>query len=155
MSRVYSVSFADVSVSATQDLINLTCTASMGIRILRIEGGQRSLSSWEAKPILVKNFPATVTAGSGGAAATPRPLRTTDAAATFTARVNDTTPMTSSGTATTLLTREFEFLNGFLWVPTPKEELVATISQGLNINMPTAPSGATSMSWTVIVEELL
>ncbi len=155
MGRFYSITFEDVSVSASQDLINITSTASMAWRLWRVEIGQRSITTWEAKPIKIRRFPSTVTAGSGGSAQTPAPLNNGDPAATVTARKNDTTPMTTNGTAVTLLTREFEFLNGFVLVFTPLEAPVFTISQGCNINLPTAPSGATSMSMTVIIEELL
>jgi hypothetical protein len=155
MGRFYSISFADVSVSAAQDLINITSTSTMAWRLWRVTGGQRSLSTWEAKPILIQRVPATVTAGSGGTAPTPRPMLNGDAAATITCRVNDTTAMTSSGTIVTLLTKEFEFLNGFELVFLPDEAPVFTISQGCRINLPTAPSGATSMSFTAIVEEIL
>ncbi len=153
--RFYSISFEDVSVSAAQDLINITSTATMAWRLWRIMGGQRSITVFEAKPIRLRRFPATVTAGSGGAAVTPAPMGATATAATITARRNDTTAMTTSGTAVTLPTREFEFLNGFELVFLPDEAPVFTISQGCSINLPTAPSGATSMSWTAIVEELL
>lgn len=155
MGRFYSISFEDVSVSAAQDLINITSTATMAFKLWRIELGQRSLTTWEAKPIRIRRFPATVTAGSGGSAQTPAPMINGDPAATITARKNDTTAMTTSGTAVTLLTREFEFLNGLVIVFTPMEAPTFTISQGCAINLPTAPSGATSMSMTVIVEELL
>lgn len=155
MGRFYSIGFEDVSVSAVQDLINITATSGMAFKLWRLELGQRSITSWEAKPIRIRRVPATVTPGSGGASATPRPLTNGDPAATITGRVNDTTRMTSSGAIVTLLTREFEFLNGLVLVFTPLEAPVFTISQGCTIDLPTAPSGATSMSGTAIVEELL
>jgi hypothetical protein len=155
MGRFYSVAFEDVSVSAAQDLLNITATSSMALRLWRVTGGQRSITVFEARPIRIRRLPATVTAGSGGAAVTPSLLRPGDPAATFTARRNDTTAMTTSGTAVTLLTREFEFLNGFDLVLLPQEEIIVRPGEGLAINLPTAPSGATSMSWTAIVEELL
>ncbi len=43
---------------------------------------------------------ATVTPGSVGTSATPRPFDIGDAASSITARVNDTTKATTSGTAT-------------------------------------------------------
>jgi hypothetical protein len=152
--RMYSISFTDVSVSAAQDLINITATAGMAFRIHRIEGGQRTVTAWEAKPLKLIRFPATVTAGSGGSTVTPVKLTNGDAAATVTARSNDTTPMTTNGTATILLTEEFVFLNGFLVVFTPDERPVIAPSQGVALNLPVAPSGATSMSFTLLIEEL-
>lgn len=155
MSRPYSINFSDVAVVATQDLINITATANMAFRLLRVEGGQRSLAtSWEAKPIRIRRVPATVTAGSGGSVVTPRPLNNGDSAATITARSNDTTAMTSSGTIVDLLDDMFVFFNGFLYVPTPREDTIIAPNQGLAINLPTAPSGSTNMSFTAIVEEI-
>jgi hypothetical protein len=105
--RMYSINFADISVSASQDLINITATANMAFKIHRIELGQRSLTAWESKPVKLIRLPATVTAGSGGSAVTPRPLNNGDSAATVTARANDTTPATTGGTATTLMARDW------------------------------------------------
>lgn len=152
--RFYTVAIADVAVSAAQDLINITSTANMAWRLWRIELGQRTLTSWEAKPIKVIRFPATVTAGSGGTVATPRPMNAGDAAATVTSRINDTTGMTTNATAVTLLTREWEFLNGFIWVPMPDERPVFGPSTGCAINLPTAPSGSMNVSGFAMIEEL-
>ena len=152
--RMYSINFADVSVAATQDLINITATASMAFKIHRVELGQRTLTAWESKPVKLIRFPTTVTAGSGGSAVTPAKLNFGDAAATATSRANDTTPMTTSGTSTILLARDWEFLNGFLVVFTPDERPVVAINQGVALNLPTAPSGATLASGTILIEEL-
>jgi hypothetical protein len=154
MGRLYTISIADVAVTAAQDLINITATSGMAFKLWRVELGQKTLTSWEAKGIIIKRFPATVTAGSGGSAATPRPVNGGDAAATITARINDTTPMTTSGTAVTMLARDWEFLNGFIWVPMPDERPVIAPSQGLNINLVTAPSASMTVSGFAVVEEL-
>jgi hypothetical protein len=152
--RLYTISFADVAVSATQDLINITATANMAFKLWRIELGQKTLTTWEAKGILVKRFPASVTAGSGGSAGNVRKMNNGDAAATVTARINDTTAMTTSGTAETILARDWEFLNGFIWVPLPDERPVIAPSQGLNINLVTAPSTLMTASGFAVIEEL-
>jgi hypothetical protein len=152
--RMYSINFADVSVSATQDLINITATAGMAFKIHRIELGQRTLTAWESKPVKLIRLPVTVTAGSGGTTVTPRPMNNGDAAATVTAHANDTTAATTSGTATTLMARDWEFLNGFLVVFTPDERPVIAPSQTVALNLPTAPSGATLASGTILIEEL-
>jgi len=154
MGRIYSISMADVAVTAAQDLFNITATSGMAFEVLRVELGQKTLTSWEARGIIMKRFPTTVTAGSGGSAATPRPMNGGDAAATITARINDTTPMTTSGTAVTLLARDWEFLNGFIWVPLPDERPVITPSQGFNVNLVTAPSASMTVSGFVTVREL-
>ena len=152
--RMYSISFTDVSVSAAQDLINITATSGMAFKIHRIELGQRSLTAWESKPLKLIRLPATVTAGSGGSAVTPAKMNNGDVAATVTARSNDTTPAGTGGTATTLMARDWEFLNGFLVVFTPDERPVIAPSQAVSLNLPTAPSGATLVSGTILIEEL-
>lgn len=154
MGRLYSVNITDVAVSAAQDLINITATANMSFKLWRVELGQRTLTSWEAKTLKIIRHPATVTAGTGGTAATPQKVNNGDAAATVTARINDTTAMTTSGTASVLLQREWEFLNGFIWVPLPDERPVIAPSQGLAINLPTAPSASMTVSGFAIIEEL-
>lgn len=152
--RLYSVSFADVAVAAAQDLINLTATANMGLKIHYIELGQRTLSAWEAKNVILRRNPATVTVGSGGGAGTIRRMNPSDAAATFTARINDTTGQTTSSTAETLLARDWEFLNGFFWMPAPEQRPIIRPGEGFAIVLGTAPSASMTASGTAIVEEL-
>jgi hypothetical protein len=78
-----------------------------------------------------------------------------DAAATVTARINDiTTQQSTNGTAAVLFQREWEFLNGFIWVPMPDERPVIAPSQGLAINLPTAPSASMTVSGFAQIEEL-
>ncbi|MGH6992434.1 MAG: hypothetical protein ACRED8_09440 [Caulobacteraceae bacterium] len=155
MARLYAVTFDRVSISAAQDLINITATASMACRVRRLELGQATTGTWASLPFRIVRNPATVTAGSGGSAATPAPLRDTDSAATFTARINDTTAQTTSGTAAILFARDWELLNGSVIVFTPVEEVVIKPSEGLAINSPTAPGSAITASGTLIVEELI
>lgn len=152
--RLYSVAFKDVSISAAQDLINLTATAGMAFKVHAVELGQRTLATWEAKNVRMTRNPATVTTGSGGAAATPRALNPSDVAATVTARTNDTTGQTTSGTATDILAREWEFLNGFFWLPAPEQRPIIRPSEGLVLRIDTAPSAAMLASGYILFEEL-
>lgn len=152
--RLYSVNFSNVSVVAAQDLINLTATASMALKIHYVELGQKTIAAWEAKEVTFRRNSAVVTAGSGGAAFTPRPMNPSDVAATFTARINDTTAQTSPTLVEPLLARDWEFLNGFFWMPAPEQRPIIKPGQGFSINLGTAPSGAMISSGSVWVEEL-
>lgn len=154
MARAYSVSIDQIAVSAAQDLFGLYAGANMAFRLLRIELGQRSLTSWEAKPIKLIRMPATVTTGSGGTTPTPQKFNNGDAAATVTAHINDTVAMTTSGSASILFARTWEFLNGFFWLPTPREEIVIAPSQALAVNLPVAPSASMTVSGTIEFEEV-
>lgn len=152
--RFYTISITDVAVSAAQDLFGVLATSGMAFEIWRLELGQKTLTTWEAKGIKVIRNPVTATVGSGGSAATPRPLNFGDPAATVTARINDTTPQSTNGTAAVLYARDWEFLNGLIWVPLPDERPVIAPSQGVNINLPTAPSGSMTVSGSLVIKEL-
>jgi hypothetical protein len=152
--RLYAVTFNAVAVVAAQDLFALTATASMAFKVHYIELGQKTLTSWEAKEIQLRYMPAVVTTGSGGAAATPRPLNPSDVAATVTARTNDTALTTSSGTAYDMLDRDWEFLNGFIWMPAPEQRPIVKPGAAIVLRLPTAPSASMSSSGTIVFEEL-
>lgn len=154
MGRLYTVSIDQVAVSAAQDLFGILATANMSLKIWRVELGQRTLTAWEAKPVKLIRNPSTATAGSGGSAPTPRPVNASDAAATFTCRINDTTAQTTNGTATVEYARDWEFLNGFIWVPLPDERPILKPSQGFGFNLPVAPSASMTVSGSMWVEEL-
>lgn len=152
--RLYSLVFKDVAITAAQDLINLTATAGMAFKIHSIELGQRTLATWEAKNVRLTRNPATVTAGTGGAAGTLKPLNPSDVAATVTARTNDTTGQTTSGTATDIFAREWEFLNGFFWLPAPEQRPIIRPSEGVVLRLDTAPSASMTASGYMLIEEL-
>lgn len=151
--RVYTVKFANVSVSAVQDLIAAYCGASMAVELHGIVIGQITGTTVQELQISVKRLPATVTTGSGGSAPTPQKISRGDAAATFTSRVNDTTPATTGGTAATLHSDVFNVVNGyqFFW---PKDDRPdAGLSEALVVSLDSAPSGPITVSGTAYFGE--
>lgn len=153
MGRLYTVQFTNVAISATQDLFQISATANMAFAVHFIELGQKTLTTWEAKDVTIKRLPATVTV-TGGTAATPQKLNNGDSAATVTATTNNTTATTTSGTASTLFARDWEFLNGFFWMPNPEARPIIAPSQALVVNLGTAPSGSMTASGEIVIEEL-
>jgi hypothetical protein len=99
MPRIYTVSFKNVTIAAAQDLIALKGSTGKVCRLRRLwlAMNDTTLQTAQGLRLNVKYGSATVTLGSGGSAPTPRPLDPGDAAASFTCRVNDTTPGTTSG----------------------------------------------------------
>ena len=154
MGRVYSLSFKDVAVAAAQDLLGVTTSASVPIAIHSVTLTQKTLTAWEAKNVLFRRVPATVTQGSGGTTPTPRPMNANDTAAGGTYHVNDTTAATSSGTIVDIHSEEWNFLNGLYWLPPPEDRPIIRISEGFMVNLVTAPSGSMTSSGTIIFEEL-
>jgi hypothetical protein len=152
--RLYTIQFNNVAISAAQDLFGVLATANMAFKVHWIELGQKTLVTWEAKEVQLIRNPATVTVGSGGAAATPQKVNNGDSAATVTSRTNDTVSQNTSGTAAVLWSREWEFLNGFFWMPAPEQRPIISPSQGLQLKLGSAPSAAMTASGSMMIEEL-
>lgn len=153
--RLYAVTIDAVAVSAAQDLFGLLATSGMAFKVHELYLGQKTLTTAEMRQVVCKRMPATATVGSGGSAATPRPVKSyTDVAATVTARINDTTPQTTSGTAQTVYSDDWYLSNqGLIWLPRDNGPVIAP-SQGFVVNMATAPSGSMTVNGTLIFEEL-
>jgi hypothetical protein len=102
MPRTYTVSFENVAITAAQDLV--ACKGSTGkvCEVNRVWFGptDTTLQTAQGLRLNIKYSSATLTLGSGGTAPTPQPVDPGDAAASFTAHVNDTTQATTSGAFT-------------------------------------------------------
>jgi hypothetical protein len=104
MARLYRVLFEQVSVSAAQDLIQITGAAGKIVRPVRCWVGASDTTLPTAQMISTRcrRLPATVTNGSAGTTPTIGAVDPGDAAASFTALANNTTKATTSGTAVVL-----------------------------------------------------
>jgi len=153
--RGYTVQFSNISVAAVQDLIGLYCGAAMAVELHGFELGQITATTVAGLRVSVKRVPATVTPGSGGSSATPRKSLSGDAAATVTARTNDTTQATSSGTIETLHADIFNVLNGVSFFWPPNDIPVIGIGQAAVVSLDTAPGSAMTMSGTLYFAEIL
>lgn len=154
MSRgVYTVVFSGVTVSAVQDFFLLVAGATTKLIVHGVQIGAISTAVQNLK-ITGKRHPATLTSGSGGSAPTPQKTDPMDAAATFTARANDTTQASSSGTTSTVLSDVFNTVNGYVWFPPREDRPKIGLSEGFVISLDTAPSAGMVMSGTIWVEEV-
>lgn len=153
-SRTYSVQFSNISVAAVQDLIGLYCGANMACELHGIVIGQITGTTVQNLRISVKRLPATVTSGAVGAAATPQKLMRGDAAATATARTNDTTQATTSGTAAVLHSDVFNTVNGYQFFWPPQDMPTFGPAEAAILSLDGAPSSALTMSGTLIFGEL-
>lgn len=153
-SRAYSIQFNNVTVAALQDLIALYCGANMACELHGFTIGQVTGTTVQNLRFSIKRLPATVTSGSGGSVATPQKILRGDVAATATARVNDTTQATTSGTAAIIHADALNTVNGyqFFWpaqdAPTfgPNEAAILSLDQ--------APASGLTMSGTLYFGEL-
>ncbi len=103
MARDYTVTFSKVSVAAVQDLWSILGSAGKiaEIRGFSIDDVDTTAPTDQQVAIRCRFSSATFTAGSGGSAPTPAPVDPGDSAASFTARANDTSQGTTSGSFTT------------------------------------------------------
>ncbi len=160
LGRAYAVTFAAVSVTAQQDLVYVKPAAD---KICVIEAAYVGASGGNADAgdaqeelydVQLIYLPATVTASSGGASATPAPLAVNDTAAGFAARVNDTTKATTSGTA---VVRHADGMNSrvpWTYQPAPEHRDLVANAAAIVLRLNTTPADAILLSGKLIVREL-
>ena len=160
MGRMYRVPYTGTITNAggDSDLLSIQPADDKPCRLVGWILGQSSEvgdAAEENLRITVRHMTATVTIGSGGSAPTPIPNRPgTDAAAGFTARCNDTTVSTTSGTST--ICEELGWNERASpwerWIP---EEMRPRCSQGevLIVRMETTPADDFTGELTFFVEE--
>ena len=159
--RTYTVPFVAVAVSAVQDLWYLKPAADKPIKLHGFEisnvGGTADAGDAQEELLRVEviRLPATVTAGIGGAAVTPAPITPNDVAAGFTARCNDTTVATTSGTAQTKHATGLNIRIPTPFVVPPEWRMVISNAEAIVIRLNLAPADAVNLSGTAWVEELV
>jgi hypothetical protein len=159
--RCYTVTFTAVSVSAQQDFFYIKPAADKPVQIewakirnvgLRTEAGDADEDFWQ---IALIYLPATVTVGSGGSAPTPAPLEVNDTAASFTARVNDTSKATTSGTAVTLDSDGMNNRIGYDYLPIPENRPVVANAAAIVLALNSTPTGTNTLNGSMYVRELV
>lgn len=153
--RVYTISFEAVAVTAVQDLIAVYAGASMPFEVHAIQLGQITATVVGNLNLSLKRLPATVTAGSGGGAGTLVAASPSDAAATVTARINDTTQATTSGTVAKVLVDVYNVINGYQWIFPPDDRPECGLNQAIVLSLDTAPGSSETMSGTLTIAELI
>lgn len=155
MSRVYAVTFENVTVSAAQDFFEISPADDKPVRLLGLLLSQSSDTGDSAEELLrVKVIRGHTSSGSVGTAPTPVPVDAIDTAAGFTAEVNNTT-IASSGTTVDLFAYQFNIRAGleFFWTP----ETAPHCSQAqttIVVRLMAAPADALTMAGTLYVEEV-
>ena len=152
--RVYTVVFEKVACAAVQDLFQIKGATGkiLLIRSVALSCVDATLPTAGMLALRCRFLPATVTDGSGGSTPTPQKQDPGDAAASFTALANSTTPATTSGTAVKLLEDGTHVYAGyrydFLKAP------VVGPSESFVFELITAPAASSTLNGTVVVEEL-
>jgi hypothetical protein len=152
---------ANVTLAAAgtdADLLSIQPATNKPCRLVGWILGQTSEVADAAEENLrltIRHMTATVTIGSGGAAVTPVPNRPgTDIAAAFTARVNDATVATTTGTSTIMEELAWNIRNTpwERWIPEDMRPR-AVNGEVLIVRMESTPADDISANLTFLVEE--
>lgn len=156
--RVYTVQFDNVSVSAIQDLFEITPAddkpvAIVGLFLSQTGVGDIGDAAEEVLPVqIIRGF---TSSGSAGTAPTPVPVNPIDTAAGFTAEVNNTTVATT-GTTTTVHSDNFNVRVGYQnWWPEGCEPAASQANTTIIVRLTRAPADAITLSGTLYVRELI
>lgn len=154
--RVFAITFAAVSVSAAQDPFEFSPADDKPIELVGLtfdQVGNSDVGDAAEEFIRWSVVRGHSTSGSGGSAATPRPLKRSDPAAGFAAEVNNTT-IASAGTAVTLHEGAFNVRAGAIfWWPEGTEPDASQADGTLVVRL-AAPVDAVALSGTAYVREL-
>lgn len=154
MSRIYSAVMRGVAVSAIQDLFELVASSDSVVKLLAVYISQSSEEKDAEDEQLRLEFTLGYTSsGSGGSSVTPEALDGGDTAFAGTCEINNTT-QASTGTARYMHAESFNVRAGYVYVPTPKCEIVLKPSERLVIELPVAPADEITMDGTIIFEEI-
>jgi hypothetical protein len=149
--HVYSAVFSAVSVSALQDLFQLAPATNPCI-LMAVRIGQSSEEGDAAAEMLQIQISRVTLAvnGSGGSVPVARAHSPGSPAATTIVEANNTTQAT---VATIMVDDCFNVQAGWLWLPTPEEQILCVAGQGLVVELPVAPADAITMSGTITFAE--
>jgi hypothetical protein len=160
LGRAYAVEFHNVGIAAQQDIFYIKPAADKICVIeavylsnvgIAADAGDAQEELFDIECIRV---PATVTVGSGGNSFTPNPLSTNDAAAGFTARINDTTKATTSGTLLNLHSDGWNIRVPYVWMPPPEHRPVVANAQAVVFRLNSTPTDSVTCNGTMVVREL-
>lgn len=163
-SRTYTVSGSNLTVIANATLVFINPSANVGVRLLRAwcsqlgspasqNLGVKIFTQVTAFPTLVSATPANHHLGGGTPPVSAITGNTTGAAGT--SGVNASA--NGAGTQTIVIADSFNVLNGWLYVPTPPDELIeadAGIASGIGLGIIGTPLTLTGWSMGITYHEI-
>ena len=155
-SRLYSVPFSGVAVTAQQDFFEVTAGAGKPCFIHSIEIEQSTEvgdAQEEGLSLLLKRGTSATTSGTGGTTPTPPPIMSSDGAFGGVTDVNNTTKMTG-GTITTLRAWNWNVRIPFFKIFTPEGRPFIVAGERLTLELATTPADSITISGTMLVEEV-
>lgn len=151
-SKVYTVSMTRVAVTGAITLIQLKAGATVPASVIRAVIGQTSSTTSTQQPVQInrKSAAATVTSFTpltNGPASDPAAAAAGGTSATG-------TNASGEGTDTNILRQDvWNYLNGWLFLPTPKEYLYVDPATFLGLKFPVAPGSSVTITADLVFEE--
>ena len=156
MGRMYTVVFSAVSLSAAQDLFEISPADDKPCKIKGIslaQTGVADVGDAQEEMLKLDVIRGHTTSGSGGGSYTPGPLNPSDTAAGFAAEINNTT-IAASGTTKTLHSSAWNVRGTYdFWWPDETEPTATQANTTMVVRMATAPADAITVSGTLYVIE--
>src|SRR5689334_5326426 len=103
MGLFYYGSFSGVTIAAAQDLFSVQASANRAFKLYEFSISPDNVASTAEVRLAIKRITGTISTGSGGSALTLAQANPSDAAATLTGRINDTTRLSQTGGSVTTL----------------------------------------------------
>lgn len=158
--RVYTVAFTASAQTGAVDWFELIAPSSCGIALLALDISQSTDYQDAAEEGIrwtIKRASGAYTSGSGGSTGVARtPVRSGDAAATFTAETLNTTQVAvGSGTLVTVHQSVFNIRTGLIQYWTPETAISAKASEALTVGMGAAPADSVTWEGTAYVAEVM
>lgn len=154
MGRIYTATFADVAVTAQQDLFELVAPSDAIVLIHQLEISQLSdVGDSQEEMLSIRLKSGSTTSGSGGSTVTPVPVSVGDPAFGGTCEANNTTKA-SLGTIVTHYAWAWNIRMDFnkLWVPELRP--ILSPSRRLTVELATTPADSLTMSGVLTFEEV-
>jgi len=152
MSRMYTVSLSENAMTGAFNVFELIAATNKSIEIAGMFLAQTNIVSdanEEIIPFEIKRGAATTGTGT---AATPRPALITDAAASFTAKV-DCTANATGGTALTMFADAINLRAGYQVIFPEGMGIITTSASLLEVQLMVAPAASTDFTGTLFVRE--
>jgi hypothetical protein len=157
MGMRYVIPFQGVAITVAQDLWEITIPSTCAAILHEIKVSQSSDATdaqSEQLRFTVRHLTGAPTSGSGGSAATPKPLSPSGATARITAEVNNTTRLTG-GTESKSYSDCANVLGpGWHNLAIPEGRWELGPSSFLVIGLETAPADSITASGYVVIEEV-
>ena len=162
MAREYTVGALNVTVTGAVDLAQVFVNpgATCSLEFLRAWASQAANATSAQQSVALRT---QVTAFPTLTSATPRKLKLLDPVSAITGATSGAAgtsgvnaSVAGAGAKAEVVDDNFNVLNGWLWVPTPRETIVmnASASSGFGVYFPVQPTTLTSWSYGVTYSEL-